>query len=286
VPRNWSRSVVNWNLALDSQGNPHNGGCGDASGWCTGVVSVDGSTVTRNAEYYTLGHLSRFVRPGAVRVGTPIVGDLQNVAFRNPDGSFALFVANAGGATQTFGVGYNGMFASYTLPPNGITTLTWPAGGTVPPTVPPPSIDPAAWYQVVNVNSGKCLDAAGWGTTNGTALQQWTCSATVANNQLWQFRPTTGGYYQVVNRHSGTLVWDVNGVATTDGAQVHLWGYVGGANQQWLPAARSGGGFTFTARHSGKCLDVRDVSTADGAWLQQWACTGGPAQGFTLVARA
>jgi glucosylceramidase len=86
----------------------------------------------------------------------------------------------------------------------------------------------------------------------------------------------------VVNRHSGTLVWDVNNVATTDGAQAHLWGYVGGANQQW-PASPSG---SFTARHSGKCLDVRDVSTADGAPLQQWTCTGGPAQSFTLVARS
>jgi glucosylceramidase len=108
----------------------------------------------------------------------------------------------------------------------------------------------------------------------------------VADNQLWQFRPTSNGYYQVVNRHSGTLAWDVSNVAGTDGAPVHLWGYVGGANQQWLPTARPGGGYTFTARHSGKCLDVRNVSTADGALLQQWACTGGPAQGFTITARA
>ena len=98
-------------------------------------------------------------------------------------------------------------------------------------------------------------------------------------------RPTSGGYYQVVNRHASSLVWDVNGGtgATGDGVQVHLWSYVGGTNQQWRPESLGGGYFRFVARHSAKCLDVRDVSTADGAWLQQWTCTGGVAQSFRLV---
>jgi glucosylceramidase len=55
VTRNWSSTVVNWNLALDPTGGPHNGGCDT----CTGVVTVGAkNTVTRNAEYYTLGHLA------------------------------------------------------------------------------------------------------------------------------------------------------------------------------------------------------------------------------------
>ena len=65
------RAVVTWNLALRPDGGPHNGGCDT----CTGVVTVhpDG-TVTRNAEYYTLGHLARFVQPGAVRVASSSYG--------------------------------------------------------------------------------------------------------------------------------------------------------------------------------------------------------------------
>ena len=118
VVRNWGKSVINWNLALNSQGGPVNGGCGsNPAGMCTGVVTIDGTTVTRNAEYYALGHLARFVRPGAARVGSNNAGDLHNVAFRNPDGSYALFVANVGGGTQTFGVCWNGMVVSYTVPP-------------------------------------------------------------------------------------------------------------------------------------------------------------------------
>ncbi len=375
VIRNWSKSLINWNLALDSRGGPVNGGCGNnPAGMCSGVLTIEGSTVTRNAEYYTLGHLARFVKTGAVRVGSNNAGDLHNVAFRNPDGSYALLVANVGGGSQTFGVSFNAMTVGYTVPPGAVATLTWPGtgGDTTAPTAPgalsasgttssstnlswtastdnvgvtgylvfrngvqvgtatgtgytdtglaastpytytvrardaagnqsPASasltvttsssggggggINQGAWYQVINTNSGKCLDDADWSTGNGARLQQWTCASPPAANQQWQFRATSGGYYQVVNRHATSLVWDVNGGpgATGDGAQVHLWSYVGGSNQQWQPVALGGGLYRFVARNSGRCLDVRDVSTADGAWLQQWTCTGGPAQSFRLV---
>ena len=93
VTRNWSKTTLNWNLALDEQGGPHLGGCGT----CTGLVTThpDG-TVTTNAEYYTIGHLSKFVQPGAVRIASTSFGttgwngQIMDVAFRNPDGSTAL----------------------------------------------------------------------------------------------------------------------------------------------------------------------------------------------------
>jgi glucosylceramidase len=296
--RNWAKAVVNWNLALDSQGNPHNGGCGDnqvTPGWCTGVVSIDGSTTTRNAEYYALGHFSKFVQQGAARVATDNVSDLHNVAFRNPDGSMALVVKNIGGGTQTFGVSWNGMFVSYMIPPNALATLTWPGTNSTPSPTPTPTtstsqppataINSSAWYQVVNTNSSRCLDAAGASTANGTPLQQWSCTAPPATNQAWQFQPTSGGYYRVVARHASNLSWDVAGgaTATGDGAAVQLWSYAGGTNQQWQPVHLGAGVYRFVARNSNKCLDVRDVSTADGGRLQQWSCTGGPAQAFRLV---
>ncbi|QNE17362.1 hypothetical protein F1D05_04800 [Kribbella qitaiheensis] len=158
-----------------------------------------------------------------------------------------------------------------------VTTLPGNAGG----------IDSTRWYQVVNTGSGKCLDAAGGGTTNGTALQQWTCYSG-NNNQLWQFQPTTGGHYRAVSRNNTALSWDVDGGpgATADGAAVHLWTYGGASNQQWLAADRGNSTFTFAARNSGKCLDVRDRSTADGARLQQWTCHNGSAQSFRLIPHA
>ena len=47
-------------------GGPHNGGCGT----CFGVVTIDPATghATPTADYYVLGHVTRFIRPGAVRI--------------------------------------------------------------------------------------------------------------------------------------------------------------------------------------------------------------------------
>lgn len=127
--RNWAKSVINWNIALDSTGGPHNGGCGT----CTGLVTLqpDGS-VTTDAEYYTIGHLAKFVRPGAVRISSTSYGttgwngQIQDVAFRNPDGSTALVVHNQNDAPRTFAVAVGDRTFEYTLPGGALATYTWP----------------------------------------------------------------------------------------------------------------------------------------------------------------
>jgi glucosylceramidase len=130
VTRNWGMTVVNWNLALDPSGGPHNGGCDT----CTGVITVGpGQTVTRNAEYYTLGHLARFVRPGAQRIASTSFGttgwngQIMDTAFRNPDGSIALVAHNENDDPRTFTVNQGGQSFTYTLPGGALATFTWPA---------------------------------------------------------------------------------------------------------------------------------------------------------------
>ena len=145
-------------------------------------------------------------------------------------------------------------------------------------------IDSSKWYQVVNANSHKCIDAAGGGTSNGTAVQQWAC-ATGNTDEQWQFQPTDSGFYKVVTRNAPALGWDVSGGAgsTGDGVPIQLWTYGNGTNQQWTPVAHADGSYSFTPRNNtNECLDVTNVSTSDGARIQQWTCTGGPAQAFTL----
>ncbi|CAH9417879.1 glycosyl hydrolase [Streptomyces sp. TSRI0445] len=278
--RNGGETVINWNLALDRNGGPHQGHCTNR---CNGIVEIDGGQVTRNAEFYVLGHVSKFIKAGAVRISSTSqgAGGVQNVAFQNSDGSRAAVVVNTAAGSQRFSLTDNGRSLAYTLPAGAVATFTWDgSGGT---TEPPVSIDPAAWYQVRNANSGACLDAADWGTADGTALQQWACGT--GANQGWQFRPTDTGHYQVVNRHNAKT-WDVDGGpgATADGTRVHLWSYQGGVNQQWRPEALAGAGqYRFVARHSGKCLAVDNSSTANGARLSQQPCSGSPAQVFSLT---
>lgn len=128
--RNWAKSVVTWNLALDPSGGPHLGGCDT----CSGVVTVgpDG-TVTRNAEFFTLGHLAKFVRPGAVRIASTSFGttgwngQVMDVAFRNPDGSTALVVHNQNDDPRSFAVRAGERQFEYALPGGALATFTWPA---------------------------------------------------------------------------------------------------------------------------------------------------------------
>ncbi len=128
--RNWAETVIAFNLALDPSGGPHVGGCGS----CTGVITVGpGQAVTTNAEYYTLGHLSRFVKPGAVRIASTSFGttgwngQIMDVAFRNPDGSTALVVHNENDAPRSFAVSVGRRSFEYTLPGGSLATFTWPA---------------------------------------------------------------------------------------------------------------------------------------------------------------
>jgi glucosylceramidase len=372
--RNYSKSVVTWNMALNPSGGPSMN-CTT----CTALVTVNNSadTATYNAEYYSLGQVSKFVKPGAVRIGSNTFGsgNIEDVAFQNPGGTDALVVLNSNtSSASTFGVDENGQYFNYTLPAGAVATFTWTPGSTstggslsAPSNLTASSttstgttlnwgastggsgtitydidrngtqvatttgtsytdtglspsttynytvtatdtagdtaaasntatvttlassgggISSSTWYEVVNTNSGDCVDDTNGSTSNGTAVQQWACYAGSAN-QEWQFQPTSGGYYQVVTRNNPSEAWDVTGgtSATGNGTPIQLWSATGGTNQQWLPTPQSNGSYTFTARNSGnECLDVTNRSTANGTQLQQWACTAGdPAQTFQLV---
>lgn len=123
-PRNWAKTVLLWNTALDENGGPANGGCSN----CRGVVTIDQNTgeVTRNVEYYAIGHASKFVDPGAVRIGsTSYKRDLESAAFKNPDGSVVLIMMNSGEADKSFQVNYKGQYISYRLPAKGAVTFKW-----------------------------------------------------------------------------------------------------------------------------------------------------------------
>ncbi len=144
--RNWSSTVVNWDLALDQDNGPHVGGCST----CTGVITVGpGETVTDNAEYYALGQLSRFVQPGAVRIGSTSFGttgwngDIMDVAFRNPDGQTVLVAHNENDDPQTFAVQEGAWRLSYTLPGDSLATFVWNADLAGPH--PPRQADPTGW---------------------------------------------------------------------------------------------------------------------------------------------
>jgi glucosylceramidase len=125
--RNWARSVVLWNLALNQNHQPYLGGCTT----CRGVITVNDSAspaqVTPTVDFTALAHASKFVSPGTHRIesNTFEQGSLEDVAFRNPDGSIVLLVLNSSGAPISFNIGWKGKYATYKLDGAALATFRW-----------------------------------------------------------------------------------------------------------------------------------------------------------------
>ncbi|MBC7615220.1 MAG: glucosylceramidase [Pedobacter sp.] len=120
--RNWSRNVLEWNLAADANYNPHtpDGGCTT----CLGAITI-APAISRNVAYYVIGHASKFVRPGSVRIGSNIVGTLSNVAFKTPDGKRVLIIMNTSSDAQVFNIKHNGKIVTTNLPGGAAGTYVW-----------------------------------------------------------------------------------------------------------------------------------------------------------------
>ncbi|WP_437129229.1 ricin-type beta-trefoil lectin domain protein [Streptomyces hydrogenans] len=257
--RNWSSSLVKWSLALNQDMGAHNGGCGT----CTGLVTVQeggprAGQVDYTVEYYTTGHLTKFVRPGAYRIASTDNATVQNVAWRNPDGSKALIAHNRGGSAQSVRVDWGGQSFTYSLPAHTTATFTWsgtPGGGA-----------PAG---ALTGLAGKCLDVAGAATADGTAVQLHGCNGTAA--QRWTL--AADGSVRALGK-----CLDVVGGAVADGTKVQLYTCNGTGAQRWRydPVTHD-----VVNAAADKCLDVTGNSSADGTRAQIWTCTGGANQKWT-----
>ncbi len=123
---NWSRGVLLWNLALDENHGPTNNGCRN----CRGVVTVNSQSgaVERNEEYYLLGHLSKFISDGALRIRTsmsePNTG-LEHVAVKNTDGSRVLLVLNPLNQDRDISVSTGSDFFDFKVRAQSLVTFTW-----------------------------------------------------------------------------------------------------------------------------------------------------------------
>ena len=121
--RNWSRNVLEWNLAADPDNKPFTdrGGCPT----CQGAVTIDKNAVSRNLAYYSIAHASKFVRPGSVRIASNETETLSNVAFKTPAGKHVLIVANTGKESANFNISFNGLMVPASLDKGAVGTYVW-----------------------------------------------------------------------------------------------------------------------------------------------------------------
>ncbi|GAA0997604.1 hypothetical protein GCM10009555_095420 [Acrocarpospora macrocephala] len=118
---------------------------------------------------------------------------------------------------------------------------------------------------------GKCVDVAGAGTANGTAVDLYDCNGTAA--QRWTVG--TDGTIRALGK-----CLDVTGQGTANGTPIQIWDCNGSGAQQW----QSLGTGQLRNPQSGRVLDVPGGSTANGTRLQIWDANSNAWQRWTLPA--
>ena len=128
---NGANAILDWNILLDAHGGPNHVG-----NYCDAPVMYDevlGELHFRRPFYY-LGHFSRFIKPGAVRLlTTRYTLDLETTTFKNPDGTCATVVLNRHDRDIDFTLAIGGnqierRKADLTAAAHSIMTLVWSNG--------------------------------------------------------------------------------------------------------------------------------------------------------------
>jgi len=100
----------------------------------TGLVEVKGTTVATSGRLWAFASYSRFIRPGAVRIGTTSSdAALEVSAFRNSNGSIAVVVLNSGHSRQIATFSLRGLSGVHVTP--YLTDASHDLSGQAPITV-------------------------------------------------------------------------------------------------------------------------------------------------------
>jgi glucosylceramidase len=270
---NWAKTVLEWNAANNSGLGPRTpGGCNT----CLGAITVNNSTsYTKNVAYYIIGQISKFVKPGALRISSSSSsGSIFSAGFKNPDGSIALVVYNSGSANTIKVVSGSSAF-NYSVPASSAVTFNWGAGT-------PPVTGLPGYYNIISRNSNKGLDVADNATTSGSRIQQYDITNGGGNNQRWKFVSDGSGNYYIIVKSTGMYLAPENN-GTGDGLKVQQKTFSASNEFKWTVTSLGGGYYKIINVNSGKSLDVENVSTANGANIQVWSYTGGLNQQWQLT---
>ena len=122
---NFTSAAVAWNLILDQNAGPvHNRGGG---GSAPIIVDTNKRDFTVRSTYYTIGHFSKFIKRGAVRIGTSSYNDAVKVtAFCNPDGEIIIIILNTTDANVNPKIRLNNCTADFNLPAKSLQTMVIP----------------------------------------------------------------------------------------------------------------------------------------------------------------
>ena len=123
APSNWSKLVLEWNLASDEKWDPHTdrGGCS----MCIGAITVNKNEVIRQPAYYIIAHASKFVRPGSIRINSTNTEGLYSVAYLTTNNKIVLIVLNENKQITNFSVKYRDKSFITKLDKGSAATFVW-----------------------------------------------------------------------------------------------------------------------------------------------------------------
>lgn len=112
-----------WNLFLDAEGGPNHVG-----NFCAAPImcSPKEDTFEKRLSYYYIGHFSRYIEPGAVRIGMTRYSDaVEAAAFLNPDGERVLVLLNKTQKEVPVTIREDGRGMETELSPHSIRTICY-----------------------------------------------------------------------------------------------------------------------------------------------------------------
>ncbi|WP_203783816.1 RICIN domain-containing protein [Paractinoplanes rishiriensis] len=138
-------------------------------------------------------------------------------------------------------------------------------------------------FQLVNVNSGKCLTTVGAAMADNAKLNQRTCTKEPAYR--WRFLPVSlGGRFVIQNVKSGKCL-TVAGEGRDDNDFAVQFACDGRPARQWtlksttlLPSSDA----QLANVHSGKCLTIAGGSAAESGVAVQYQCDGERSRRWTV----
>ncbi len=114
-------TFLDWNLLLDERGGPNHVG-----NYCDAPILYDtrDGRLIHNLSYDYIGHFSRYIRPGAQRIGfSRCDGQAELTTFRNPTGELCVVALNPGSKDLSYCLRLQEQLCPFQLPSNAISTL-------------------------------------------------------------------------------------------------------------------------------------------------------------------
>lgn len=112
---------TDWNILLDETGGPNH-----VKNFCFAPIHADTNKdeLILTNSYYFIGHFSKFIKPGAVRIASSSNRyKIETTAFKNPNGEVITIILNREDQAYNFLLWSNGKVAKIRIPERSIITV-------------------------------------------------------------------------------------------------------------------------------------------------------------------